>query len=137
MMVTISLDSTVVIDIVNGRSAVLRDRFLVEKINGRSFVISTLVLHEFAVGTELMPQPSGQIAAFQTLFGDLPIEPFVAADALEAARLRVELRRAGAKLDGLDVLIAGQARAKGWAIATGNLKHFNRMSNLSIEDWSA
>jgi tRNA(fMet)-specific endonuclease VapC len=136
-MATISLDSTVVIDLVNGRSAALRDRFLEERVDGRSLVISTLVLHEFAVGTEWMQRPAGQIAAFQALFGDLPIEPFAPADALEAARLREELRRCGARLDGIDVLIAGQARAKGWSIATGNFRNFEHMPNLSIEDWSA
>jgi predicted nucleic acid-binding protein len=56
---------------------------------------------------------------------------------LEAAGLRANLRRCGARVDGIDVLITGQVRAKRWSIAAGDLKHSEHMPNLSIEEGSA
>lgn len=136
-MVTTSLDSCTLVDIVNGRSIALRERFLAERLDGRLFVISTIALHEFAIGMQISTSPARQAEAFRALFGELPIEPFNEEDALEAAKIRAELMRMGKKLDGLDVLIGGQARGRGWTVATGNLRHFDRMPNLSVEDWSA
>jgi predicted nucleic acid-binding protein len=56
---------------------------------------------------------------------------------LEAAGLRANLCRCGARVNGIDVRIASQVRAKRWSIAAGDLKHSEDMPNLSIEEGSA
>ncbi len=132
----ISLDSTVVIDMVNDRASSLRDRLASALAQGEQVVISSLVLHEFAVGVEIR-RSERDVLAFHELLGQVPVEPFTESDALEAAQLRAELQRVGQTLDGMDVLIAGQARARGWRVATANMKHFKRAPGLTVENWSA
>lgn len=132
---TISLDACVVIDLVNGRSASLRDRYLDARGSGQAFVVSSLVYHEVAFGAVLSGRYDLEMRLIAAIIGDLPIEPFSGEDALEAARLRAELRRSGNPISGLDSLIAGQARFRGWSIATSNLRDFTRMPGLDIQAW--
>jgi len=43
----------------------------------------------------------------------------------------------GTPIGGYDVLIAGQARARGLTLVTRNLREFGRVAGLSVEDWEA
>lgn len=134
---TTSLDATVLIDVLNGRSERVRTLFGQGKAAGAPWVISTIAYHEVLFGAEIRGQRAKERGLLKQLFGDCPIVPFTEAHAEETTTLRYELRRKGTPNDGLDILIAGQARAEGWAVATANLKDFNRMPNLVVEDWSA
>lgn len=53
----------------------------------------------------------------------------------EYAELKNVLRETGLLIDEFDMLIAGQALTEGLTIVTDNLKHFNRIPNLTIENW--
>jgi tRNA(fMet)-specific endonuclease VapC len=133
---TISLDSSVVIDLANGRSPALRDRYLDARVSGRPFVVSSLVYHEVAFGAVLSGRYDLEMRLITAIIEGLPIAAFNGEDALEAANLRAELRRNGNPIRGLDTLIAGQARFRGWSIATSNLRDFTRMPGLDIQAWS-
>jgi tRNA(fMet)-specific endonuclease VapC len=132
---TVSLDSGVVIDLANGRSQALRDRFAAARAARETFVVSSLVFHEVAFGAVLGGQYELEMRLISTIIGGLPVEPFNRDDALEAGRLRTELRRSGKPLPVSDTLIAGQARLRGWSIATSNLRDFTRMPGLDVQAW--
>lgn len=134
---TTSLDTTVLIDVLNGRSERVRALFGRGMANNASWVISAVAYHEVLFGADVRGRRSNERALLKQLFRECPVVPFTEAHAEEATTLRYELRRSGTPNDGFDVLIGGQARAEGWAVATGNLKHFSRMPNLQVEDWSA
>ena len=36
-----------------------------------------------------------------------------------------------------DVLIAGQALARGWTVVTANVREFSKASGLKVIDWTA
>ena len=38
-------------------------------------------------------------------------------------------------IDEFDIVIAGQAISEGLTVVTDNIKHFNRIPRLKIEDW--
>lgn len=38
-------------------------------------------------------------------------------------------------IDEFDIVIAGQAISEGLTVVTDNIKHFNRIPGLKIEDW--
>lgn len=99
--------------------------------------VSSIAYHEVLTGGAIREQLESERRLLHRLFGDDIVIPFTAVHAHEAALLRSELRQRGKPLQGYDVLIAAQARAEGWAVATGNLKHFTCMPNLVVEDWSA
>ncbi len=46
------------------------------------------------------------------------------------------LRKNGNLIDDIDLLIAGVAISNDMILITHNIKHFDRIDNLSIEDWT-
>ena len=51
--------------------------------------------------------------------------------------LKGELERQGARIDDADLIIAATALCCNAALATGNVKHFERIDGLRIENWFA
>lgn len=133
----LSLDTSTIIDIMNGRSPVTRRRFYEARSARETFVVSTLVLHELSYGAAISARPGMQTELLAAALDDLPIAPFTATDAEEAARVRLRLRAAGRRIGLADTLIAGQALARGWSVVTANVKDFRRIDGLSIIDWSS
>ena len=64
------------------------------------------------------------------------ILPFDADDAVEAGRIRGELKRKGTPVGPYDVQIAGQGLAKNLTIITHNTDEFTRVPGLRVEDWT-
>ena len=53
-----------------------------------------------------------------------------------AADLWADLTRKGQIIEDNDILIAATALHHGLALATGNVAHFSRIPNLTLEDWT-
>ena len=66
----------------------------------------------------------------------LEIVPFDASDARSAGAVRASLERSGRPIGPYDILIAGQARARGLVLVTANVREFDRVDGLDCEDWS-
>ena len=66
----------------------------------------------------------------------LEIVPFDSGDARMAGVIRSELERRGLPIGPYDVLIAGQARARGLILVTANTREFARVDQLTVEDWT-
>lgn len=63
----------------------------------------------------------------------LPLNPEIAE---KTATLYAELRKQGQPIDDIDLLIAGTALAHQCVIITNNIKHFARIPELDVIDWS-
>jgi tRNA(fMet)-specific endonuclease VapC len=50
-------------------------------------------------------------------------------------RFKAELRRVGQLIGDFDLLIAGVAVSRGLKVITNNTKHFNRIPDISLENW--
>ena len=72
-----------------------------------------------------------QTRAFVTDVQVLPFEDSLETFAKERARLWDE----GKKIEDFDLLIGCAAKAAGLTIVTHNVKHFNHIEGLNIEDW--
>ena len=82
-----------------------------------------------------MRDPAESIRAVHYLAGAMALLDFTADDALMSARLRAQLELQGRSIGPLDILIAGQALARGMALATNNVREFSRVPGLVVEDW--
>lgn len=51
-------------------------------------------------------------------------------------QLRAELYRVGQPIGPYDMMIAGHARATGLILVTNNIKEFNRVPGLRLENWA-
>lgn len=66
----------------------------------------------------------------------LPMLSVDSAVAASYAAIRAALRRAGHTVESMDLLIAATAHAHGLVVATLNLRHFEIIDGLAVEDWS-
>jgi tRNA(fMet)-specific endonuclease VapC len=76
-------------------------------------------------------------AANLTLVDSLQFEvvPFEKEDARQAGEIRAALEALGTPIGPYDVLIAGQACARGLVLVSRNLRDFQRVDGLSVENW--
>jgi predicted nucleic acid-binding protein len=61
--------------------------------------------------------------------------PLDAAAALAAAEIGAALRRRGETVETTDLFIAATALVHGLIVATRNVRHFNRVPGLVVENW--
>jgi len=52
------------------------------------------------------------------------------------AEIRADLKKRGAQLGAADLMIAAHARAMGAVVVTNNVKDFERVKGLEVENWT-
>ena len=134
---SLSLDSNVLIEILRDRNVQIRRAFARALAGSEPIVASVIVQHELLYGACRHPDPILERNKTRKLFEQIVIEPFEGRDAAAAAEIRDSLRRAGTTIGGYDLLIAGQALARGWTMVTNNTGEFKRVPGLSVIDWAA
>jgi tRNA(fMet)-specific endonuclease VapC len=67
--------------------------------------------------------------------GRLEVLPFVERAAKHYCQLRAELERAGQRIGLHDMMIGGHARSEALTIVTNNVREFQRMPGLRLENW--
>lgn len=67
--------------------------------------------------------------------GEVSILPFDEAAARTYAEIRVELEAGGQRLDDADLRIAAICVAHALTLVTGNVRHFERVPGLRVENW--
>ena len=124
------LDTNVLIDMFKGNQRV-QERIL--RAEFHNCFVSEISLAELYVGAFKGGREKQllEIGFVRKRFHILPIT-----DAIEQyARLRVNLERKGENIDDFDLLIAATAQTSGLTLVTHNLRHFERIGGLRIEDW--
>ena len=77
-----------------------------------------------------------QLDQFLEFSSQNTIVPLTQEAADDAANIYADLRKTGQPIDDIDLLIAGTAIANGLVVITQNRKHFDRITELEVEDWS-
>jgi len=130
------LDTNVCIEIMNGRPAMVRERFdraLEQKIR---LSVSSISSFELWYGVELSGRREFNRERLAHFFsGDVEELPFEAEDAARAGEVRALLEKKGTPIGPYDILIAGQALARGLVLVTHNVAEFARVPGLRVEDW--
>lgn len=134
-MITHLLDTNAVIALIARRSDALLTR--VEACHPGSIAVSSIVAHELWYGAYRSQKVAFNLETLRLLFTDLPILDFDREDARVAGDIRADLARQGTPIGPYDVLIAGQAKARGLTLVTNNTGEFERVAGLHVEDWTA
>jgi tRNA(fMet)-specific endonuclease VapC len=136
-LVTLSIDANVFIDLIRGRRPQVRERFQLALASAETLVASLIVFHELRYGAAIQARPAAQLNNLRWVLEGIGIEPFDEHDMTMAADIRATLKRRGTPIGPYDVLIAGQALARGWTVVTANNGEFARVEGLTVIDWTA
>jgi tRNA(fMet)-specific endonuclease VapC len=130
------LDTDILINLVFARSATLNKRFAAAALSREPLFLSAISLYEFRFGAERSKHRSFQLAALDRFLERASVANFDSDDAGRAALLKGALAAQGRLIGPYDLLIAGQALARGWTVVTGNTDEFSRVEGLEVEDWT-
>lgn len=132
----LSLDTDVAIEVMRGRKPHYRVWLEQAQTGGATLHLSSIVFHELMFGAMNSDRPEHQMERVDWLAARMEVHPWTPDDAVEAARIRADLRKSGSSVGGMDALIAGQAVNGDWTLVTGNLREFIRVPTLKLMDWS-
>ncbi|WP_457673327.1 type II toxin-antitoxin system tRNA(fMet)-specific endonuclease VapC [Thiolapillus sp.] len=131
-MLKYMLDTNIVIYVVKNRPESVREAFNQQA--GR-LCISTVTLGELYFGAEKSAKPEQNLEVIEGFAARLEVLPFEAGDAAHFGQLRAELAIQGTPIGPYDAMIAGHARARGLVLVTNNLREFQRVPGLRLENW--
>jgi tRNA(fMet)-specific endonuclease VapC len=125
------LDTNAMIGLLNRSSLELEAR--VRQHPASDIGISAIVTHELYYGA----YKSQRVAENLERLGMIRLETVALdrEDAVAAGNIRAALAKTGMPIGPYDVLIAGQALARGLILVTNNLREFARIDGLKLEDW--
>ena len=95
--------------------------------------ISAVVSHELFYGAFKSQRIERNVALVDSL--QFKVVEFDKEDSRHAGAIRAALGALGSAIGPYDVLIAGQARARGLVLVSHNLREFKRVPELRVEDW--
>ena len=126
------LDTNVVIYAIKNRPQSLRRKF--NQLQGQ-MAVSAVTWGELIYGVERSAQPERNLADIESLGARIEVLPFDRIAANHFGQIRAELHRIGRPIGPYDMMIAGQARARGLVLVSNNVKEFKRVSGLMLENW--
>jgi len=97
--------------------------------------ISSITVFELAYGAEKSKWGEKTRQKLAMFLAPFTILPFDSEDAMVAGRIRGALEQHGTPIGPYDVQIAAQALAKGLTVLTHNMKEFQRVLDIKVEDW--
>ncbi|WP_428534302.1 type II toxin-antitoxin system VapC family toxin [Rhodopila sp.] len=126
------LDTNSVIAVLKGHPGFL---VRMRRFRPRDFALPSIVAHELFYGAYKGKRIADNLARIEAL--RFEVLEFDREDARRAGELRAELAGAGTAIGPYDVLIAGQAIVRGLTLITHNVREFQRVPALLLEDWQA
>jgi tRNA(fMet)-specific endonuclease VapC len=99
--------------------------------------ISVITKSELLYGVELSPERRQDQAALSAFLAYVEVLDFPDDASAHYAKIRAELKRRGAMIGANDLFIAAHARSRGLTLITNNIREFNRVRGLSVENWTA
>jgi tRNA(fMet)-specific endonuclease VapC len=114
-----------------------RDLKLLEKLQKfeSGLCISDVSMYELFYGAENYEDPQRRAGVINDFAERLTVIPFDTDAARHAGNIAANLSRTGQRIGSNDILIAATARARGLVLVTRNLREFNRVEGLRVENW--
>jgi tRNA(fMet)-specific endonuclease VapC len=125
------LDTNAVIALLNDPTGTVSQRL--RQNDPADVGVSVVVMHELYYGAFKSQRRERNLALLDALHFE--VVPMDMEDARHAGEIRALLAARGAPIGPYDILIAGQARARGLTLVTRNLREFTRVPGLSTENW--
>ena len=98
--------------------------------------VSTISVAELAYGASRSSDPLRNRIAVEEVLSRLSVLDFDALAASRSGTVRADLVAAGILIGGYDLLLAGHALAADLTMVTNNVREFERVRGLRVDDWS-
>lgn len=131
-MIKYLLDTNIVIYTIKNRPEEVRQTF--RKYQGQ-MAVSTVTVGELVFGAERSAQPESNQADIDGMLARLDIFSFDEKAAAHFGQIRAGLYAKGQPIGPYDMMIAGHARSQGLILVTNNMKEFERVPGLRLENW--
>lgn len=128
------LDTNIVSYYLRRQSAALEQR-VNTALRAQDCAISVLTRAELRFGQAGMAPDDRRRPLIDGFLRLLPHLPWTVAAADHYGPLKAALRQAGTPIGELDTQIAAHALAEGLVLVTHNVRHFERVKGLGVEDW--
>ncbi|KXU39479.1 plasmid maintenance protein [Ventosimonas gracilis] len=132
-MLKYMLDTDIAIYVIKNRPAAARAQF--QQQQGRLCVSSVTVM-ELMYGAEKSAQPERNLRDIEGFTRRLSVLDYDEKAAFHTAQIRAELEKSGTPIGAYDQMIAGHARSCGLIVVTNNIREFQRVSGIRIENWA-
>ncbi len=128
------LDTDICIYLLKTHSRSLRQKFRIH----RDLCISAVTWAELCYGVENSPPAlrGPRRRQLREFARRLLVLPFEESSGAVYGRQRAQLRRKGALIGANDLLIAAHALAAGCTLVTNNVRKFERVEGLAVENWA-
>ena len=126
------LDTNILIYVVKNRPAAARERFTRHQ---GQMAMSSVSWMELVYGAERSAAPERNLRDIEGLAARMEVLQFEAGAAAHTGHIRAALARAGTPIGPYDQMIAGHARSLGLTLVSNNLREFERVPGLLIENW--
>ena len=131
---TYMLDTNICIYIMKNKPEKVLERF--KKELGDGVCISSITLAELEHGMKNSSNPARNEQSLLRFLLPLSILPFGPAEASESGEIRTSLQKKGTPIGPMDMLIAAHARSEGLILVTNNIREFERVPDLELENWA-
>jgi len=98
--------------------------------------VSAVTCAELMYGVEKSRAAEKNRIAISMFLSPITVLDFQVSAAEEYGKIRAELERKGMPIGPMDLLIAGHARSKGLILVTNDIREFDRVDGLTVEDWA-
>ena len=126
------LDTNIVIHVIKQRPRIALDRFNRE--HGH-MAVSSITLAEMIHGAEKSNDPSRNLAAVEDFCSRLVVLAYGEKAAWHYGSIRAALEKMGMTIGVNDLHIAGHARSEGLTLVSNNLREFERVPGLTLDNW--
>lgn len=131
-MIKYLLDTNICIYVIKRRPIEVLTKF--NKAAGH-LAISSITLAELLHGVEKSKHTSKNLQAVEDFCSRLDVIDYDEKAAAHYGEIRAELERAGKPIGVNDLHIAGHARSLGTTLVTNNMKVFERVDGLRLQNW--
>ena len=127
------LDTNICIYVIKRRPAKMLERF--NRHSGH-MAISAITLSELLHGVEKSAAPDRNLAVVENFCGRLEVMPYGGKACLHYGQIRAGLERQGLPIGVNDLHIAAHARSEGLTLVSNNLREFQRVDGLLLDNWA-
>ena len=127
------LDTNICIYVLKKRPIAVRDKF--DNVRRDQIYISIITYAELKFGVEKSLSKKMNQEILNEFLARLQIRPWDEKAANHYAKIRFQLEKQGTPIGNMDLMIASHARSCGYKLVTNNLKEFDRVPDLKLDNW--